>query len=53
MVNFGNEIDVWWFEWVVVWNLDVEFEDSVGVGGVFWTYYYSSPVTGFVLVLVG
>ena len=44
VVDAGGEVYLWGFEWVVCWEVDVEEEDSAGVGGVVGAHDCCLPV---------
>ena len=51
MVDLGHKLELRWFEGVIRWEVDVEEEDTAGVGRVFWAHDRGLPVelVGFVL----
>ena len=49
MVDPRGEVDLWWLEWVIRWEMDVQEEDTASIWGIVWSHDSGLPV---ILVLL-
>lgn len=44
MINSSGEGNLWWFEWIVCWEVDSEEEDTSLIGRLWWAHNRSLPM---------
>ena len=50
MIDPGGEVDLWWLEWVVSWEVDVQEEDTTSIWWVIRSHDGSLPVVLILLI---